>query len=117
MVSAENSPKPIVVFQPESKMVVEKQNITLKCGVNSSSTEKMNFIWKKDNHDLDTISTNHYFSFEVNGTTQYSFLNLYNISMEFNGKYQCVASNPFGISYSNRSMLSVVGKYLMDFSI
>ncbi|XP_025208632.1 leucine-rich repeats and immunoglobulin-like domains protein 3 isoform X2 [Melanaphis sacchari] len=104
----ENSPKPMIVFHPESKMVLERQNITLKCGVNSSSTEKINFVWKKDNHDLESISTNHYSSFEFNGMTQFSVLNLYNISMSQSGKYQCVASNEFGITYSNRSVLSVV---------
>jgi len=111
---AKNSPKPVVVFHPESNLVLEKQNITLKCGVNSSSAEKMNFVWKKDNHNLDMISSNHYSIFEVNGSTQYSFLNLYNISMEQNGKYQCVASNEFGITYSNCSTLSVVGKCLLN---
>ncbi|KAL4125958.1 hypothetical protein QTP88_010193 [Uroleucon formosanum] len=107
-VCLENSPKPIIIFHPESKMVLEGQNITLKCGVNSSSTEKINFVWKKDNHDLELISTNHYSSFELNGMTQFSVLNLYNISMSQSGKYQCVASNEFGITYSNRSILSVV---------
>jgi hypothetical protein len=109
----ENSPKPIIIIHPESKMVLESQNITLKCGVNSTSPEKINFVWKKDNHDLELISTNHYSSFELNGVSQYSTLNLFNITMSQSGKYQCVASNEFGITYSNRSILSVVGKYLM----
>uniref|UniRef100_A0A2S2QU68 Leucine-rich repeats and immunoglobulin-like domains protein 1 n=1 Tax=Sipha flava TaxID=143950 RepID=A0A2S2QU68_9HEMI len=104
----ENSPKPIIIIHPESKMVLESQNITLKCGVNSTSPEKINFVWKKDNHDLELISTNHYSSFELNGVSQYSTLNLFNITMSQSGKYQCVASNEFGITYSNRSILSVV---------
>lgn len=99
----------MIVFHPESKMVLEGENITLKCGVNSSSTDKINFVWKKDNHDLELIST-YNLSSEFNGRTQYSILNLYNISMMQNGKYQCVASNKFGISYSNSSILSVVSK-------
>lgn len=105
------SPKPIIVFHPESKMVLESQNITLKCGVNSSSPEKINFLWKKDNHDLEPISSNHYSSFEVSGVTQFSILNFYNISMLQSGRYQCVASNEFGIAYSNDSILSIAGKY------
>lgn len=60
------------------------------------------------------ISTNHYSMFQTNGLTHYSYLNLYNISMEQSGKYQCVASNGFGITYSNYSILSVVGKYLFN---
>lgn len=100
----------MIIFHPESKMVLERENITLKCGVNSSSSEKINFVWKKDNHDLELISTNHYSFYEYNGVTQYSILNLHNISMAQSGKYQCVASNEFGISYSNRSILSVVSK-------
>lgn len=111
IIPVEYNPKPIIIFHPESKMVLESQNITLKCGVNSSSTEKINFIWKKDNHDLELISTNHYSSFEVNGLTQYSILNLHNISMSQSGRYQCVASNQYGITYSNRSILTVVGKH------
>lgn len=107
-----NSPKPIIVFHPESKMVLESQNVTLKCGVNSSSPEKIKFIWKKDNHDLELISSHHYSSFEVSGVTQYSILNFYNISMLQSGRYKCVASNEFGIAYSNYSMLSVAGKYI-----
>ncbi|XP_050425789.1 leucine-rich repeats and immunoglobulin-like domains protein 3 [Adelges cooleyi] len=104
------SPKPSVVLHPESKMALEGQNITLKCGVNSSSSAKMHFIWKKDNHDLDSLSMNHfhYSSFEYNGVTQYTTLTLNNISMTQSGKYQCVASNEFGIAYSNRSLLSIV---------
>lgn len=105
-----NSPKPIIVFHPESKMVLESQNVTLKCGVNSSSPEKINFVWKKDNHDLELISSHHYSSFEVNGVTQYSVLNFYNISMLQSGRYQCVASNEYGIAYSNYSILSIAGK-------
>ncbi|VVC33168.1 Hypothetical protein CINCED_3A007379 [Cinara cedri] len=103
-----NSEKPMIIFHPESKMVLENQNITLKCGVNSSSSEKINFVWKKDNRDLEFVSMNHYSSFEFNGITQYSILNLYNISMSQSGKYQCVASNKHGITYSNRSSISVV---------
>lgn len=91
-------------------MVLEKQNITLKCGVNSSSSEKMKFVWKKDNHDIEPISSNHYSTFEYRGLTQYSILNLYNISMSQSGQYQCVASNEFGVTYSKRSLLSVVGE-------
>lgn len=103
----------MIIFHPESKMVLESQNITLKCGVNSSSSEKINFVWKKDNHDLEFVSTNHYSSFEFDGITQYSVLNLYNISMSQSGKYQCVASNKYGITYSNRSSINVVSKYQM----
>lgn len=110
-ISVENNPKPMIILHPESQMVLEGQNITLKCGVNSSSNEKINFVWKRDNHNLELISTNHYLSFEYNGGTQYSILNLYNISMSQSGKYQCVASNEFGITYSNQSILSVVSKY------
>lgn len=98
----------MITFQPESKMVLEGQNITLKCGVNSSSTEKISFIWKKDNHDLELISELYYLSFESIGVTQFSILNFYNILMSEGGQYQCIASNQFGISYSNRSTLSVV---------
>lgn len=101
-------------------MVLEGHNTSLKCGVNSSSSLKINFIWKKDNHDLEMISANHYSSFEFNGVTQYSILNFYNISMVQSGKYQCVASNEFGITYSNRSILSVVGKcemYIISMSL
>lgn len=77
----------------------------------------MNFVWKKDKHNLESISTNHYSSFEFNGVTQYSILNLYNILMSQSGEYQCVASNKFGITYSNHSTLSVVSKYQIDFVI
>lgn len=55
------------------------------------------------------ISTNHYSSFKLDGVSQYSTLNLFNISMAQSGKYQCVASNEFGVTYSNRSILTVVG--------
>lgn len=91
-------------------MVLEGENITLKCGVNSSSTEKINFIWKKDNHDLESISEFHYSSYEFSGIIQYSILNFYHILMAQSGHYQCIASNQFGITYSNRSTLSVVGE-------
>jgi len=95
-------------------MVLEGQNTSLKCGVNSSSSLKIHFIWKKDNHDLEMISANHYSSYEFNGVTHYSILYFYNMSMAQSGKYQCVASNEFGITYSNRSILSVVSKYQID---
>lgn len=98
----------MITFHPESKMVLEGENITLKCGVNSSSTEKINFIWKKDNRDLESISELHYSSIE-GGIILYSILNFYHILMAQSGQYQCIASNQFGITYSNRSTLSVVG--------
>lgn len=90
-------------------MVLEGENITLKCGINSSSTENISFVWKKDNHDLELFPEYHYLSFESIGVTQFSILNFYNTLMSESGVYQCIASNQFGISYSNRSTLSVVG--------
>lgn len=90
-------------------MVLEGDNTTLKCGVNSSSTEKLMFIWKKDNHDLELFPEYHDISFESDGVTQFSILNFYNALLSESGIYQCIASNKFGISYSYRSTFSVVG--------
>lgn len=48
-----------------------------------------------------------------NFTVITSFLNIYNIQDEDEGRYQCVISNHFGSVYSNKARITVHGKFCL----
>lgn len=73
----------------------------------------MTIQWKKDNLDLQGRNvTNFARSLNGKGTEHESVLFLANISDSDTGRYQCVASNNYGTTYSQKAKISVLSMYV-----
>lgn len=85
----------------------------MNCKAVSSSHVKMTIQWKKDNLDLQGRNvTNFARSLNGKGTEHESVLFLANISDSDTGRYQCVASNNYGTTYSQKAKISVLSMYV-----
>lgn len=105
-------PKPHLIEEPKMKMALKGDNITLFCKAMSSSPHNMTFIWKRDNVELRDVKIWETASFPDGKYTEVSSeLQLFNISHEDQGKYQCIVSNSFGTTYSQKCRISVLSKY------
>nr|CAI5821797.1 unnamed protein product [Callosobruchus analis] len=103
-------PKPRLIEEPDANiMALKGENVSLKCKAISSARGEMVFTWKKDNIEIsrpDIITS----SSDVNGksTEATSYLNLAQVDNSHAGKYQCVVSNSYGSTYSQKSTISVL---------
>lgn len=92
----------------------------------------MTFAWKKDNEVLNDAEIHNQAHLRVQAgaggdteVTEYTTtLQLRNVEFSSEGKYQCVISNHFGSSYSNKARLTVnstfekgEGKCVWNFSL
>lgn len=81
----------------------------------------MTFAWKKDNEVLNDAEIHNQAHLRVQGgvggeteVTEYTTtLQLRNVEYSSKGNYQCVISNHFGSSYSNKARLTVNSKFEM----
>lgn len=109
-------PKPQITVQPETQSAIKETNVTFVCSAASSSDSPMTFAWKKDNeilNDAEIHNQAHVRSQagEVSEVTEYTTtLQLRSVEFSSEGKYQCVISNHFGSSYSNKAKLTVNSK-------
>lgn len=109
-------PKPQITVQPETQSAIKGTNVTFVCSAASSSDSPMTFAWKKDNeilNDAEIHNQAHVRSQagEVSEVTEYTTtLQLRSVEFSSEGKYQCVISNHFGSSYSNKAKLTVNSK-------
>lgn len=92
-------------------MALKGENISLNCKAMSSAPSPMAFTWKKDNMELVNVDLN-VVSSTVDGknTESLSILNIYKVQHSDAGKYQCVVSNKFGTTYSQKSNISVLSE-------
>lgn len=93
-------------------MALKGENISLSCKAMSSSSSEMTFQWKKDNVELFNMEVVARSSTDGKTTETTSELNIHNVQHSNAGKYQCVVSNVFGTTYSQKSSISVLSKYL-----
>lgn len=106
-------PNPRITEDPKTHVALKGGNATLNCKAVSSSHVKMTIQWKKDNLDLQGRNiTNFARSLNGKGTEHDSVLFLTNISDSDTGKYQCVASNNYGTTYSQKAKISVLSMYV-----
>ncbi|XP_056645716.1 leucine-rich repeats and immunoglobulin-like domains protein 2 [Diorhabda sublineata] len=104
-------PKPRLIEEPEvAIMALKGENITLKCKAVSSSSGAMTFVWRKDNVEIfnPNIEVKSRLYSDGKSTETTSHLYLTNIDHNHAGKYQCVVSNSFGTTYSQKSAISVL---------
>ncbi|XP_014239818.1 leucine-rich repeats and immunoglobulin-like domains protein 3 [Cimex lectularius] len=95
-----DSPKPIITEGPKSSVAVSGKEVKLSCHASSSSNSSLNFKWKRNNDD---VTVQH--ATAINNT---SYLIFSNVELSHAGKYQCIVSNRFGTSYSEKATLSVL---------
>ncbi|KAG5879278.1 hypothetical protein JTB14_008954 [Gonioctena quinquepunctata] len=104
-------PKPRLIEEPDvAIMALKGENISLNCKAMSSSSGPMTFLWKKDNVELPEPNVTIESRVDPDGksTETSSHLHLTGVEYTHAGKYQCVVSNSFGTTYSQKSAISVL---------
>ncbi|KAL7737915.1 hypothetical protein ACLKA6_006286 [Drosophila palustris] len=117
-----DSPKPVIQKEPSNMLAVKGANITLECIASSpaaasmAAADELKIIWRHDNqhvterqttHDGASTETQIHHDQSSNQTTIYGYLRLSNVSYESAGRYQCVVSNAFGTTYSQKLQISI----------
>ncbi|XP_075168421.1 leucine-rich repeats and immunoglobulin-like domains protein lambik [Haematobia irritans] len=123
------TPKPKLTHEPSNQLAVKGANITMECRAISpraasfAATDELKIKWRHDNHNVKendrnalivapnavytTTETQVYNDPSNNQTSIIGYLRLYNVSYEMAGKYQCVVSNAFGTTYSQKFKISI----------
>lgn len=115
LVCTDDFPKPQITVQPETQSALRGSNVTFICSAASSSDSPMTFAWKKDNEVLNNAEIYNQAHLRIQAgaggeteVTEYTTtLQLHTVDFSSEGKYQCVISNHFGSSYSNKARLTV----------
>lgn len=96
-----------------------------------AAADELKIKWRHDNHNIKerdrnlllmatsnsfltpytTTETQIHHDPSNNQTTIIGYLRLYNMSYESAGKYQCVVSNAFGTTYSQKFKMSIGSKF------
>lgn len=103
------SPNPRIIQEPASQLAVTGTNVTLNCTAIASASSAMIFKWKRDNFELSPrhIVTESSVQPLTNNTVATSKLIMRDIGQENAGKYQCIVSNMYGTSYSQKIKIGV----------
>lgn len=101
-----------------------------------AAADELKIKWRHDNHNIKerdrnailmasaknsflmpytTTETQIHHEASNNQTTIIGYLRLFNISYESAGKYQCVVSNAFGTTYSQKFKMSIGSKFDFKF--
>lgn len=133
ILSAE-TPKPVLIQEPSNQLAVKGANITMECRATSptaaslAATDELKIKWRHDNHNIKerdrntppsnslltpytTTETQIHHDPSNNQTTIIGYLRLFNMSYESAGKYQCVVSNAFGTTYSQKFKITIGSKF------
>lgn len=91
-------------------MALKGGDVSLNCKAMSSSSEPMTIVWKKDMVELvnQSVVVTSRIDKDGKSTETSSTLDLKNVDNTHAGKYQCVASNGYGNTYSQKSSISVL---------
>ncbi|KAM7170867.1 leucine-rich repeats and immunoglobulin-like domains protein 1 [Macrochelys suwanniensis] len=103
-------PKPQIIIQPETTLAVLGKAIRFTCSAASSSSSPMTFAWKKDNEVLHNAELENFAHARAkNGEVmEYTtILHLRHVTFAHEGRYQCIITNHFGSTYSNKARLTV----------
>lgn len=91
------------------------KDVRLTCMAVSSSSSPMTFTWWKNQEPLPHAHVEnfaHSTSRDRAGIMEYTtVLHLRDVKFEDEGRYQCVISNQFGSTYSNKAILSISGRF------
>ncbi|XP_078065613.1 leucine-rich repeats and immunoglobulin-like domains protein 1 isoform X3 [Mustelus asterias] len=103
-------PKPQIIVQPETTMAMLGKDIRFTCSAASSSNFPMIFAWKKDHeilHDAEIENFAHVRAKDGEVMEYTTILHLRKVKFTDEGRYQCIITNNFGSTYSNRAKLTV----------
>uniref|UniRef100_A0A8C3H4E6 Leucine rich repeats and immunoglobulin like domains 1 n=1 Tax=Corvus moneduloides TaxID=1196302 RepID=A0A8C3H4E6_CORMO len=103
-------PKPQIIIQPETTVAVLGKDIRFTCLAASSSSSPMMFAWKKDNemlHNAEIENFAHVRAKDGEVMECTTILHLRHVTFAHEGRYQCVITNHFGSTYSNKARLTV----------
>uniref|UniRef100_A0A8D0L8J2 Leucine rich repeats and immunoglobulin like domains 1 n=1 Tax=Sphenodon punctatus TaxID=8508 RepID=A0A8D0L8J2_SPHPU len=103
-------PKPQITIQPESTMAVLGKDIRFTCLAASSSSSPMTFAWKKDSevlHHAEMENFAHVRAKEGEVMEYTTILHLRHVTFDHEGRYQCIITNHFGSTYSEKAHLTV----------
>ncbi|KAG5274497.1 hypothetical protein AALO_G00136970 [Alosa alosa] len=125
-------PKPQITVQPVSTVSVLGQDVRLSCTAASSSSSPMSFAWRKNQEPLRHAELENFAHVRAHATDvaaaassssssasvapalshsnvmEYTtVLHLRHVTFAHEGRYQCVITNHFGSSYSQKAQLTV----------
>ncbi|XP_071961374.1 uncharacterized protein [Antedon mediterranea] len=100
-------PKPYIIMHPEAQKALRGGDVEFLCQAASNGGHNIEVIWKKDNKELPKTFVETKQEMQGGVTEVTSVLRLTNLQDENEGRYQCVISNHFGPSYSNKAKLTV----------
>lgn len=104
-------PKPRLIEQPEPEiMALKGENIFLACKAISSDPGEMTFQWKKNNVEISGGNITVVRSSTDGNAEIVSKLGIHKAETRDAGLYQCIVSNSFGTTYSQKSNISVLGE-------
>ncbi|XP_054738344.1 leucine-rich repeats and immunoglobulin-like domains protein 3 [Anastrepha obliqua] len=132
-----NSPKPTIIQEPSNQLTVKGGNITMECigisptAASLAAADELKIKWRHDNQNIRERERGHLFATHrsdagfggdsysttetrirqdhaTNQTTIIGYLRLYNVSYANAGRYQCVVSNAFGTTYSQKFKISIL---------
>uniref|UniRef100_A0A8C8BNX7 Leucine rich repeats and immunoglobulin like domains 1 n=1 Tax=Otus sunia TaxID=257818 RepID=A0A8C8BNX7_9STRI len=102
-------PKPQIIIQPETTVAVLGKDIRFTCSAASSSSSPMMFAWKKDNEMLYNAEIENFAHVRAKDgeVMEYTtILHLRHVTFAHEGRYQCIITNHFGSTYSNKARLT-----------
>ncbi|XP_023569109.1 leucine-rich repeats and immunoglobulin-like domains protein 1 isoform X2 [Octodon degus] len=103
-------PKPQIITQPETTVAVVGKDIRFTCSAASSSSSPMTFAWKKDNEVLANADMENFAHVRAQDgeVMEYTtILHLRHVTFGHEGRYQCIITNHFGSTYSQKARLTV----------
>ncbi|XP_026131143.1 leucine-rich repeats and immunoglobulin-like domains protein 1 [Carassius auratus] len=103
-------PKPQITVHPVTTAAVLGKDVRLTCTAASSSSSPMTFTWLKDQETLRQAEVENFAHVRASdgGVMEYTtILHLRHVTFNHEGRYQCIISNHFGSSYSNRARVTV----------
>lgn len=110
-------PKPQITVQPENTVTVLGSDVRLTCTAASSSSSPVTFAWRKDQEllrhgemeNFAHVRTHHQGAApDTSGVMEYTtILHLRRATFAHEGRYQCIITNHFGSTYSNKAQVVV----------
>lgn len=107
-------PKPQITVHPVTTAAVLGKDVRLTCTAASSSSSPMTFTWRKDQETLRQAEVENFAHVRASdgGVMEYTtILHLRHVTFNHEGRYQCIISNHFGSSYSNKARVTVNGTF------
>ncbi|XP_026535193.1 leucine-rich repeats and immunoglobulin-like domains protein 1 isoform X2 [Notechis scutatus] len=103
-------PKPKIIIEPETTITVLGKDIRLTCSAASSSSSPMTFAWKKDSEILHHAEMENFAHVRARDGVVIEYttiLHLRRVTFSHEGRYQCIITNHFGSTYSQKAQLIV----------